>query len=288
MSRPWMPLYPADFLADTEHLTAAESGAYLLLLMHYWQRGQLPDDDARLTRIARMTEAEWRTARPVIAAFFEHPGWKHGRVEDELAKAASISTKRRAAAEQRYGKEDETSSNANAGANEDANEDTNGVHLHTPSPSPSQLQSESQDQDALARARDDDFEKFWEVYPQRGGSNPKQPAFKRFQMAVKSGVPPDRIIDAARRYADEIRQKGDGGSKFVAQSVRWLSEQRWVDYPAPTAPTKLQVFVSEGTEQWQAWQAFLKTTTGKGSPIQNFGWYFPTEWPPDHQQKVAA
>lgn len=98
MSRPWMPLYVADYLADTRHLGGLEHGAYLLLLMHYWQTGGLPDDDTQLSRIACATPGEWRKIRGVIAGFFE-PGWKHGRVEAELQKAREISAKRRGAAE---------------------------------------------------------------------------------------------------------------------------------------------------------------------------------------------
>lgn len=90
MSRPWMPLYPGDYLADTAHLSAAESGAYLHLIMHYWLKGGLPDDDAQLARIARMTPAEWQEARPVVEAFF-NPGWKHGRIDHELAEAERLS-----------------------------------------------------------------------------------------------------------------------------------------------------------------------------------------------------
>ena len=103
-----MPLYVADYLADTRHLGALEHGAYLLLLMHYWQTGGLPDDDGRLARIACTTPTEWRKIRSALADFFE-PGWKHGRMERELLKSREIGDKRRSAAEQKhYG------SNANA------------------------------------------------------------------------------------------------------------------------------------------------------------------------------
>lgn len=111
MSRPWMPLYVADYLADTAHLGALQSGAYLHLIMHYWQHGGLPENDAALMRIARLTQTEWKRERAAIASFF-HDGWKHKRIDAELAHAAEISSKRRASAERRHSKGD-----ANAHAN---------------------------------------------------------------------------------------------------------------------------------------------------------------------------
>jgi uncharacterized protein YdaU (DUF1376 family) len=111
MNRPWMPLYVADYLADTAHLSAAEHGGYLLLIMHYWQTGGLPIDDAKLARIARMTTAEWRRTRDTIAPFFADE-WRHKRIDTEIARATDISSKRRAAAEQRHSKP-----HANADAN---------------------------------------------------------------------------------------------------------------------------------------------------------------------------
>lgn len=89
MSHAWMPLYVADYLADTGHLSTAEHGAYMLLILHYWQKGGLPNDDTQLARIARMSAKEWQASRPVIAAFFAD-NWRHTRVEDELAKADAI------------------------------------------------------------------------------------------------------------------------------------------------------------------------------------------------------
>ena len=96
MARPWMPLYVADYLADTGHLSAAEHGAYLLLIMHYWSNGGLPNDDKKLARIARMSDKEWRSARDTVADFFGE-GWRHERIESELS-AANASYERRALA----------------------------------------------------------------------------------------------------------------------------------------------------------------------------------------------
>lgn len=93
MSAPWMPLYIADYLADTAHLSAAEHGAYLLLIMHYWRAGKLPTDERQLQRIARMSAREWANSRDTLAAFFDAE-WRHRRIEIELAKSVSKSTAR--------------------------------------------------------------------------------------------------------------------------------------------------------------------------------------------------
>lgn len=81
-----MPLYVADYLADTGHLSTAEHGAYLLLIMHYWQHEGLPNDDIKLARIARMTPDEWQSAKPSIEDFFDG-AWKHHRIDVEIAMA---------------------------------------------------------------------------------------------------------------------------------------------------------------------------------------------------------
>lgn len=103
MSRPWMPLYIADYRNKTAHLTAAEHGAYLLLIMHYWVNGGLPADENQLQRISAMTTAEWKKSCGTLRRFF-HDGWKHERVDNEITKATELSNKRRTSVMQRYNK----------------------------------------------------------------------------------------------------------------------------------------------------------------------------------------
>src|SRR5450631_2560531 len=64
--------------------------------MHYWQHDALPTDDARLAAITGLSVAQWRRIRePVQAKFSE--GWKHKRIEAELAKADRAFMQRRLA-----------------------------------------------------------------------------------------------------------------------------------------------------------------------------------------------
>lgn len=95
---PFMPLYVADYLADAAHLSTLEHGAYLLLIMTYWQRGEaLPDDDKKLARITRLEPRTWAKIKPSISDFFEVSDGKyiHSRVERELSNVRLKSLKNR-------------------------------------------------------------------------------------------------------------------------------------------------------------------------------------------------
>jgi uncharacterized protein YdaU (DUF1376 family) len=90
-NRPWMPFYVVDFETDTVHLDAIQTGAYVMLILHYWKAGKLPSDDRSLARIARCDAEQWCAMRPIIEAFFA-PGWRHKRIDFELGRAVEKST----------------------------------------------------------------------------------------------------------------------------------------------------------------------------------------------------
>lgn len=94
--RAWMPLYVGDYLGDTGHLSTSQHGAYLLLMMHYWRQGGLPDDDKQLAAITKLPLRIWLDCRDTIQAFF-YDGWQHKRINEELAKMEHATGKRAAA-----------------------------------------------------------------------------------------------------------------------------------------------------------------------------------------------
>lgn len=54
----WMPLIIEKFLVGTGHMTAAELGGYLLLIIEQWKKGYVQNDKQKLKRLAKVTEKQ--------------------------------------------------------------------------------------------------------------------------------------------------------------------------------------------------------------------------------------
>ena len=69
----WMKFWTGNYISDTRHLTLAEHGAYLLLLIEAWDTPScsLPADPAWISRRLGITAEEFeRFVRPVIVEFW--------------------------------------------------------------------------------------------------------------------------------------------------------------------------------------------------------------------------
>ncbi len=74
------------------------------------------------------------------------------------------------------------------------------------------------------------FDEFWKAYPSREPySNPKKPAQKKFEAALKRGVPVSAILRGAENYAIHV-SRDVPERKYVAQCRTWLNEERWTEY----------------------------------------------------------
>lgn len=210
---PSMPLFPADFFADTAHISGEAAAAYLVLLGHAWLReGSLPSDDAALARLARLSRQKWSSIRLEVLPFWkpytEPTGVRVLRqsrlfkdYQSVMEKVAITSKNGKLGNEKRWGQKS-LYFNGNDVAN------------------------------GIAKSATGDHNQ---------NQNQNHKSFLNNGLGQESG------------------SVNDAGSKLV--------------------------FVKSGTEQWNAWENFYRSSHGKVPPktfktCPEGGWSFPTEWPP--------
>lgn len=286
MSRAWMPLYVADYLADTGHLSAAEHGAYLLLIMHYWQNGGLPNEDRRLARIARMSSDEWADARDTLFDLFED-GWKHHRIEAELKAAREVSEKAKEKAAKRW--------HSKGNADGDAEAYAAALPEHVPETCQSQSQSHTTPDTNVSG-----------VVARK--ARPENPMVLDVLRSVLSEDRAQAVVDHRRKkksplnlhmanlLAAQFRQlaEPDKGADLMMLRGWQGCDPEWcanaglklISPPSQSTAETPLVFVICGTEEWDAWTEHIVATTGK-KPWFNYyaaeraeGRFFPTKFPP--------
>lgn len=210
-----MQLYVSDYLADTAHLTAKQHGAYMLLLMNYWQRGKALDNtNERLSFVARLSMEEWTENKSVLEEFFTVEGstWTHNRIELDLEKIREKSAKASFAGKRSVVARglNERSTNAEQSLNHKEED-----------------KEEDKDKNNKQKKRADSaaFDLFWNLYPRKVA---KQAAFKAFLKALET-TELEIILDGARKYANDPNRV----PTFTAHAATWLNAQRWLDEALP-------------------------------------------------------
>ena len=98
----WMPLWIGDIRRETIGQPPEFVGMYVNLMMAAWQNGGcIPDNETHLCRTSGASTEQWVEFRQALANLFV-PGegqWTHNLIRDELAKAETISQRRRIASQ---------------------------------------------------------------------------------------------------------------------------------------------------------------------------------------------
>ena len=92
---PYLQFYVSDYLSDTMHLETDEHGAYLLLIMNYWQTGK-PINEKHIKAITRISNERYANVIETLRPFFniDNNGyWFHKRVEADLERVREKSLK---------------------------------------------------------------------------------------------------------------------------------------------------------------------------------------------------
>lgn len=87
---PWFKFFTADFRDKTDHLSNAEVGAYIRLMISYWGSSGLPNDERKLKRIAQIQSAEDGDLCSILGEFFdvdENDVIRHRELDNLLVEA---------------------------------------------------------------------------------------------------------------------------------------------------------------------------------------------------------
>lgn len=103
-----------------------------------------------------------------------------------------------------------------------------------------------------------DFERAWEAYPKRDGSNPKSEALKAWRARRREGRSADELAEGAERYARWCDATGKTGTETVMQARRFFGPAdpphfslAW-DVPGSTGPPQGPVGVAAILAEMQA------------------------------------
>lgn len=280
-----MSWHIGDYKRDTGHLRAAEHGAYFLLIMHYWARGALPDDDRQLATIACMTDREWKAARPTLVAFFQ-PGWKHKRVEEEIADA-NEQYRRRSAAGRAGGIATANGKHcrSNATSNTEAGPPANEQQPITDNPKEEKKEATGSSEPVRSKLKyPAAFEGWWLAYPRTPVMSKKE------AIAAWNRLPePDRLlaVSALPKYAAFLKSNPNHP---VVHACRFLSQRRFDGFdeaqgPAPEGSPP-GFYAAFGAPELDAWDAYRMDFEGRKYPRdKRGGWSFPTRWPTGYEVK---
>ena len=218
---PALPLFTDAYMADTRHLTTAQHGAYLLLLMTAWRMPdcKLPDDDRLLARWCGLDYRNWCKMRPlIIDQFWKKDGsgkLQQNRLLDERKYADSVRRKNAEAGKASALKRKERHS-----TNVATETQPKSNPLPTPTPTSTPVAPKGAE--------------FWAAYPKKVG---RGAALKAYDRAVKK-IPHEDLMGALKNH------KFSTDPQYIPNPSTWLNQERWLD--ETTAKTNLRESIYAG------------------------------------------
>lgn len=287
----WMPLWIADYQADTMHLNTTQHGAYILLLMHHWRAGGVPDDISQLAAITRCDQSLFRRSIwPVLCGFFTKDGGclVQKRALAERALAEELTEKRSTAgkegAKRRWGKsnfKDGTDGKAMAKPLANASQTQWQDDAPSPSPSPSPKvdsppfippappEPEAGMPSAPVGERSSisepaGFSAFWDAYPSEARTAPDY-ALKAYAKALQFGATAAQIVAALARDIEIHR----AAKRHLLPPAAWLKGGSWrMIAEAPAAPAN----VAPIDRRFDGWETADHMELAKWRAARECGW----------------
>lgn len=260
-SNPWYKRYPSDFIAGTLGMTLEEKGAYGIVLDLIYDRGRpIPDDPRYIAGVCGCSVRKWNAIRERLVELGKivcRDGLiSNARAEKEIENAAKIA--RKLAENGAKGGEKSGEIRREAGKNKELVEAGLKHRARNQKPEArynpqTPLKGAPHDQPDLiaeqipppqpkAPEYPEEFQRLWEVYPRRSGSNDKRKALKAWTARLRAGHSPGEILAGVERYARWCEATGKVGTEMVKQAATFLGPadpphfaEAW-DVPGAKAP----------------------------------------------------
>jgi uncharacterized protein YdaU (DUF1376 family) len=227
---PALPLWTDSFIADTIHLDATETGAYMMLLMVAWRRpsNDLPDDEKQLAKFSRCGLKQWRRIAPVVMQFWHlrEGSWRQKKLDKVRRTVEAQRDQKSRAGKASALKRQQTGQTA-------VDEP---YQQPKPYPKPKDFKKDIYPPDLpfddgnvtplpkRTNGTKAGFADFWKAYPRREG---KIAAEKAFDKAAKI-APVGDIMAGVSRAACHWQQT-DRDREFIPLPATWLNQGRWCD-----------------------------------------------------------
>lgn len=213
----WYARNPSRIKRKTAHLSNQQMGIYDRLLDWYYEnRKPLPIGWVQLHRIcSALAPDEQEDLQAVVQEFFtmEDDGWHQRTADEEIAKAADLSQKRREAQAER-----ERKRLANAGTNAPV------LHPTTTTTTTDSSKEESLRVRGSRKIEGKDFADFMAAYPKKTQEGAARSAFAN--AILMHGADPAQVIGAAKAYA--VKKSGED-ERYILNPAKWLETECYKD-----------------------------------------------------------
>jgi uncharacterized protein YdaU (DUF1376 family) len=234
-SFPHLPLFTDAFIADTGHLSAQETGAYLMLLMMAWRvpECRLPDNDDKLARWARVDRRTWLRIKPTVMEFWTlaEGFW----VQKRLSKERDVVSKRAEVARKNgeqggRPKSLENNNSANPAGSSRVTQQKAPIPIPIPIPIPTASLRSAEREIPRKHAWPADYrDQIWIAY---GKPVEKKAGMQALDNLHRSdSVDFTELIEGVRRQAAEVPDP-----QFRPSLERFIKREKWTDQPVPKAP----------------------------------------------------
>lgn len=290
-----MPMFWAEFFADTEHMSPEAAKAHLFLIGHAWiRRARLPNNDAILARVARVSARQWASLKEEVLPLWQtldDGSYSQKRMLKEYDFVCTRAKKNREnGAKGGRPKSDKNGNEINETDNPvgfsglPQTEPNLHLHLHTSSTLVANDKPSGPKRVRTKHSYSDKFEEFWKAYPTDANMS-KHEAFAEWKKL------PAEDHDAALVSCAPFRRFCASNADYrPIHACRYLAKRRFDGHNQTAVAVARTVFVKMGTPQWESWDRWYRRTKNISPPVnkEGTGWNFPFEWPADMPARGVA